>query len=94
MDVLDGYRKYRPNVKLIIDRDGDRVGQFYDAVKEGRQYDREMGQKGWDKLEVQTMNEDSLIAVAYTSGTTAKPKGAEYTHRGAYLASVGNIIES
>lgn len=35
-----------------------------------------------------------LIAVAYTSGTTAKPKGVRYTHRGPYLATLGNIIES
>lgn len=35
-----------------------------------------------------------MIALAYTSGTTAKPKGVEYTHRGGYLAALGNVIES
>lgn len=28
------------------------------------------------------------------SGTTGKPKGVEYTHRGVYLGAVGNLIDS
>ena len=34
------------------------------------------------------------MALAYTSGTTGRPKGVEYTHRGAYLAALGNVVES
>lgn len=37
-------------------------------------------------------DENALIALNYTSGTTGKPKGVMYTHRGAYLASLGNVI--
>jgi acyl-CoA synthetase (AMP-forming)/AMP-acid ligase II len=92
--LLDGYRKNHPKVKLIVDEDKDEEGQFCDAVKEGWRYDKSTGRKGWDRLEAQAVHEESLIAVAYTSGTTAKPKGAEYTHRGAYLAAMGNVIES
>ncbi|MFT3661794.1 MAG: AMP-binding protein [Gordonia sp. (in: high G+C Gram-positive bacteria)] len=36
-------------------------------------------------------DEDAVISVNYTSGTTGKPKGVMYTHRGAYLASLGNV---
>ncbi|MFT3690147.1 AMP-binding protein [Paenirhodobacter sp.] len=32
------------------------------------------------------------IALNYTSGTTGKPKGVVYHHRGAYLATMGNAI--
>lgn len=32
------------------------------------------------------------IALNYTSGTTGKPKGVVYTHRGAYLNAVGNVL--
>lgn len=35
-----------------------------------------------------------MIALSYTSGTTSRPKGAIYTHRGAYLATLGSLIES
>jgi fatty-acyl-CoA synthase len=32
--------------------------------------------------------------IAYTSGTTGKPKGVQYSHRGAYLNSFGEIVHS
>jgi fatty-acyl-CoA synthase len=34
------------------------------------------------------------IAINYTSGTTGRPRGVVYTHRGAYLNSFGEIIHS
>ncbi len=92
--LLDEYRKSHPDVKLIVDEDRDRNGEFYNAIEKGWQYNKQIGGKSWDQLEAQPVDEYGLIAVAYTSGTTAKPKGAEYTHRGAYIATMGNIIES
>ncbi len=32
------------------------------------------------------------LALNYTSGTTGRPKGVVYHHRGAYLATMGNLI--
>lgn len=38
-------------------------------------------------------DEDALISLNYTSGTTGHLKGVMYTHRGAYLNALGNAIE-
>ena len=37
-------------------------------------------------------DEDDAISLNYTSGTTGTPKGVMYSHRGAYLNSLGEII--
>lgn len=39
-------------------------------------------------------NEESLLSINYTSGTTGFPKGVMTTNRGAYLHSLGVIVES
>ncbi|KAF2757874.1 acetyl-CoA synthetase-like protein [Pseudovirgaria hyperparasitica] len=98
-DLLSDCRKASPLVQILIDTDtdaieGDLCGPFDRAVLEGLKHDVDTGNKGWDGLEVQAADEESVFALAYTSGTTARPKGVEYTHRGAYLAALGNIIES
>jgi fatty-acyl-CoA synthase len=38
-------------------------------------------------------DEWDAIAINYTSGTTGRPKGVVYHHRGAYLNAVGNTLE-
>ncbi|KAG9203801.1 hypothetical protein G6514_002418 [Epicoccum nigrum] len=99
VNILDDYKKERPNVPILIDTDtdateGELSGPFDDAVLEGLKYDIEIGNKGWADLMNQCPNEEEVFALAYTSGTTARPKGVEYTHRGVYLAALGNVIES
>jgi long-subunit acyl-CoA synthetase (AMP-forming) len=91
--LLDGFN---PNVRRIIDEDTDDElqGEFNKAILEGLAIDQRSGGRGWEGLEMEAGSEDDLIALAYTSGTTARPKGVEYTHRGAYLGSLANVIES
>ena len=61
---------------------------------EGLEYDRAHGDGGWTGLHGHADHENDILAIPFTSGTTSRPKGVEYTHRGAYLAAMGNIIES
>lgn len=38
-------------------------------------------------------DEDELITINYTSGTTGRPKGVMFTHRGAYLNAINEALE-
>ena len=38
-------------------------------------------------------DEDGLISINYTSGTTGQPKGVMCSHHGAYLQSLGVALE-
>jgi fatty-acyl-CoA synthase len=76
---------------LVIDVDdpedlstGTRIGEMdYEALlKEG---DAEFA---WDP----PPDEWNAIALNYTSGTTGNPKGVVYSHRGAYLSAIANIL--
>ncbi|KAK6582836.1 hypothetical protein PZA11_005244 [Diplocarpon coronariae] len=99
LPLLAGFRSQHPDVPFIIDTDtdaneGQLSGPFDEAVLEGLKYDHQQGSHRWAGLKAQADDENGTIALPFTSGTTAKPKGVVYTHRGAYLAAMGNVIES
>ena len=45
-----------------------------------------------DELEPWLGNEDDVISINYTSGTTGRPKGVMYHHRGAYLNALAMAL--
>jgi fatty-acyl-CoA synthase len=44
------------------------------------------------RFEQVPVDEDDLLTINYTSGTTARPKGVMITHRNAYINTVGTLI--
>ena len=97
--LLESFRKSHPGVHVLLDLDthiteGAQCGPFNEAVLEGQRYDVELGGRNWGGLSTQCANEDDMISIPFTSGTTSRPKGVVYTHRGAYLASLANVVES
>jgi fatty-acyl-CoA synthase len=47
-----------------------------------------------ERFEHPLADEEQTISVNYTSGTTGRPKGVMYTHRGAYLNALMEALES
>ncbi|KAI8677176.1 hypothetical protein NCS56_00607100 [Fusarium sp. Ph1] len=97
--LLDAYKEKHQNVPFVVDLDTDATegqlcGPFDEAVLEGLKHDIDQGSQGWAGLHAQAQSEDDMLAIPFTSGTTSRPKGVVYTHRGAYLATLANIIES
>ena len=78
------------DIPLVIDIDdpagpgGERLGEatYEELVAEG---DPDADWTG-------PTDEWQAIALNYTSGTTGKPKGVVYHHRGAYLNAIGNVL--
>jgi len=46
-----------------------------------------------DPLPSPLTDENEPISINYTSGTSGQPKGVVYTHRGAYLNALGEVLE-
>jgi fatty-acyl-CoA synthase len=61
-------------------------------VFEGATYEEFIDVQADASLECRVANEEDMISINYTSGTTGKPKGVVYTHRGAYLNALSEII--
>ncbi|MCC6362862.1 MAG: AMP-binding protein [Bryobacterales bacterium] len=56
-------------------------------------YDALLASGGEELTDLPQVDEDGLLSINYTSGTTGFPKGVMFSHRGAYLNALGELME-
>ncbi|MDN5797401.1 MAG: long-chain-fatty-acid--CoA ligase [Intrasporangium sp.] len=65
-----------------------------EAALSGPSYEQFLARGTDEPLPWTVPDETATITINYTSGTTGRPKGVMYHHRGAYLNSLGEVIHS
>ncbi|MBO0682943.1 MAG: long-chain-fatty-acid--CoA ligase [Candidatus Dormibacteraeota bacterium] len=82
--ALEGIRSHLPDVEVFVSLDGPAPAGWLD-------YEAEVSATA-PALERAAIDEDDLLTINYTSGTTARPKGVMITHRNAYMNVVGTLV--
>ncbi|SFQ18517.1 fatty-acyl-CoA synthase [Amycolatopsis arida] len=70
------------------------VGAEPDAAVGGTSYAELLAAGSDEPLPWAVADERDTISINYTSGTTGKPKGVMYHHRGAYLNALAEVVHS
>ena len=65
-----------------------------DTGAPGDPYEDFLATGSTEHFEHPVLDEEQTISINYTSGTTGRPKGVMYTHRGAYLNALMEALES
>jgi fatty-acyl-CoA synthase len=82
-----------PTLRATVEEALDGLEAQPHVVWDGEEYDRLAGSSAPRPL-VAPIGERALLSINYTSGTTGQAKGVMYSHRGAYLHTLGVIAEA
>jgi fatty-acyl-CoA synthase len=77
-----------------LDLSGLRVIRVDDTGMPGDPYEDFLAAGSPEPVESWLDDEEETIAINYTSGTTGRPKGVMYSHRGAWVNAVGEVLEA
>ncbi len=78
----------------LVEGSGLRTIRIDDTETAGDPYEHFLASGSPERFEVPIIDEEQTISINYTSGTTGRPKGVMYSHRGAYLNALMEALES
>ena len=91
-DLRDGDGGGLEEVAAIVDDQAD--GGVADLAFATTPYPDLLARGSDDPLPWTVDDEQRMISINYTSGTTGRPKGVMYSHRGAYLNAIAELTHS
>jgi len=91
--TLDPVKESLETIELVVTVNDEEFAPGIVHCFEGPEYETFINVTPDETLEYRVPNEEDMYSINYTSGTTGRPKGVMFTHRGAYLNALAEVID-